>query len=73
MDDARFLTNGSHNSSWVCDSSSGDRAVTPGSKDLYVQLIISLTLGVSAFLAFCVSLESCRPFPPALSPAGTWR
>ncbi|KAK8049629.1 hypothetical protein PG994_011359 [Apiospora phragmitis] len=31
----------------------GNEAVVPGSKDIQVQLIISLLLGVSAFLAFC--------------------
>lgn len=34
-----------------CD---GDEYVKPGPKDLQVQLVISLSLGVSAFLAFCV-------------------
>nr|CDP22915.1 Putative protein of unknown function [Podospora anserina S mat+] len=34
-----------------CD---GDEYVKPGPKDLQVQLVISLSLGVSAFLAFCI-------------------
>lgn len=37
-----------------CDGS-GDEFVQPGEKDTYVQLIISLALGLSAFIAFCVS------------------
>jgi hypothetical protein len=35
-----------------CD---GNEAVRPGSKDIYVQLVISLALGLSAFIVFCVS------------------
>ncbi|KAK8020853.1 hypothetical protein PG990_005991 [Apiospora arundinis] len=31
----------------------GEAAIIPGSKDIQVQLVISLLLGVSAFLAFC--------------------
>ncbi|KAI1128433.1 DUF221-domain-containing protein [Nemania abortiva] len=30
------------------------RALTPGSKDIYVQLVLSFALGVSAFIAFCI-------------------
>lgn len=35
----------------------GDDAVSPsaGQKDIYVQLVLSLGLGVSSFVAFCVS------------------
>lgn len=42
-----------------CD---GNEAVRPGEKDIYVQLTISLSLGLSAFLVFCVSAASrlCR-------------
>lgn len=35
-----------------CD---GNEAVRPGEKDIYVQLVISLSLGLSAFVVFCVS------------------
>lgn len=38
----------------------GDQYVKPGSKDTQVQLAISLALGISAFLVFCVS---CAPAP----------
>lgn len=31
-----------------------DNIVGPGTKDTQVQLVISLALGLSAFLAFCV-------------------
>jgi hypothetical protein len=34
-----------------CD---GDKQVRPGKNDTQVQLVISLALGLSAFLAFCV-------------------
>lgn len=37
---------GGHEPTW------GDQ--TRGQRDLYTQLIISLTLGLSAFLSFCV-------------------
>ena len=33
----------------------GDYAAGPGSKDIYVQLVISLALGFTALFAFCVS------------------
>lgn len=33
----------------------GDDYVGPGNKDTWYQFIISLSLGISAFLAFCVS------------------
>ena len=36
-----------------CD---GDLSTGPGGIDTQVQLVISLSLGLSAFLAFCVSL-----------------
>jgi len=32
----------------------GDNFTRPGNKDTQVQLVISLALGISAFLAFCV-------------------
>jgi hypothetical protein len=34
-----------------CD---GNEAVRPGTKDIYVQLVISLVLGLTAFITFCV-------------------
>lgn len=40
-----------------CDGS-GDEFVQPGEKDTYVQLVISLALGSTAFIAFCVSPKS---------------
>ncbi|ROV92993.1 hypothetical protein VMCG_09028 [Cytospora schulzeri] len=36
-----------------CDGS-GDEFVQPGEKDTYVQLVISLALGLTAFFAFCI-------------------
>lgn len=36
-------------------NSTGDDIVQPGDKDTQVQLVISLSLGITAFLAFCVS------------------
>lgn len=36
----------------------GESYVEPGSKDIQVQLVISLGLGITAFLAFCVSLPA---------------
>ena len=41
---------GVHEPTW------GDQA--KGQRDLYTQLIISFTLGLSAFLSFCVRLTS---------------
>ncbi|KAI0910533.1 hypothetical protein F4823DRAFT_561880 [Ustulina deusta] len=32
----------------------GEDAITPGSKDIFVQLVISFALGISAFVAFCI-------------------
>ncbi|KAI0841898.1 DUF221-domain-containing protein [Hypoxylon sp. FL0890] len=32
----------------------GETAAGPGSKDIFVQLVISLALGVTAFIAFCI-------------------
>ncbi|KAI1101449.1 DUF221-domain-containing protein [Jackrogersella minutella] len=32
----------------------GETAAGPGSKDIFVQLVISLALGISAFVAFCI-------------------
>jgi hypothetical protein len=43
-----------------CDGS-GDEFVQPGEKDTYVQLVISLSLGLTAFIAFCVSPVESRP------------
>ncbi|KAI8964825.1 DUF221-domain-containing protein [Daldinia sp. FL1419] len=37
-----------------CDDREGEKAAGPDSKDIYVQLVISLALGVSAFVAFCI-------------------
>lgn len=43
-----------------CDGS-GNEFVQPGEKDTYVQLVISLALGSTAFIAFCVSpVETTR-------------
>lgn len=39
-----------------CDGS-GNEFVQPGEKDTYVQLVISLALGSTAFFAFCVGLS----------------
>ena len=33
----------------------GDEYVGPGNKDTWYQFIISVSLGISAFLSFCVS------------------
>jgi hypothetical protein len=37
----------------------GENYVGPGKKDTQVQLVISLALGLSAFLAFCVGILNC--------------
>lgn len=42
-----------------CDGS-GSEFVQPGEKDTQVQLVISLALGSTAFLAFCVSRKEIR-------------
>lgn len=48
-----------------CD---GIKAVRPGDKDTYVQLIISLALGLSAFIVFCVSRRTIiRTFCPGMA------
>ncbi len=39
------------------DKCLGDNYVGPGKKDTQVQLVISLVLGLSAFLAFCVGFQ----------------
>ena len=39
------------------DHCRGEDYVGPGTKDTQVQLVISLALGLSAFLAFCVRLS----------------
>ncbi|KAI0430227.1 hypothetical protein F5Y09DRAFT_237282 [Xylaria sp. FL1042] len=36
------------------DGCKGENAITPGSKDIFVQLVISFALGISAFVAFCI-------------------
>lgn len=42
-----------------CDGS-GNEFVQPGEKDTQVQLVISLTLGLTAFVAFCVrTMQFC--------------
>jgi hypothetical protein len=46
---------------------SGDDYVQPGSVDTTVQLVISLALGFSAFLAFCVRQPPPTPLPPSTS------
>lgn len=44
---------------------SGEDFVQPGTVDTTVQLVISVSLGFSAFIAFCVSLLSRSPLKPA--------
>jgi calcium permeable stress-gated cation channel len=39
----------------------GENYVGPGKKDTQVQLVISLALGLSAFLTFCVGILSYCP------------
>ncbi|KAH8787903.1 hypothetical protein F5883DRAFT_707029 [Diaporthe sp. PMI_573] len=39
---------------WRKGNCSGDEFVQPGEKDTYVQLVISLALGLTAFIAFCI-------------------
>jgi hypothetical protein len=36
---------------------------TKDQKQIYVQLVLSLALGISAFLGFCVSRESSSQYP----------
>ncbi|KAI5866545.1 DUF221-domain-containing protein [Durotheca rogersii] len=36
------------------DNCYGEKAAGPGNSDIYVQLVISLALGTSAFVAFCI-------------------
>lgn len=48
-----------------CDGS-GDEFVQPGEKDTYVQLVISLALGSTAFIAFCVSPSRSYSSSPLL-------
>ncbi|KAI0974302.1 hypothetical protein F4678DRAFT_422191 [Xylaria arbuscula] len=36
------------------DGCKGENAIAPGSKDIFVQLVISFALGISAFTAFCI-------------------
>jgi hypothetical protein len=33
----------------------GKAALAPGNTDIFVQLVLSFALGISAFIAFCVS------------------
>lgn len=39
------------------DVCNGETAIAPGRKDIFVQLVLSSALGISAFVAFCVSLR----------------
>ncbi|KAI1739398.1 DUF221-domain-containing protein [Xylaria scruposa] len=36
------------------DVCNGETAIAPGSKDIFVQLVLSSALGMSAFIAFCI-------------------
>ncbi|KAI8952085.1 DUF221-domain-containing protein [Xylaria longipes] len=36
------------------DACKGETAIAPGSKDIFVQLVLSSALGISAFVAFCI-------------------
>ncbi|KAI0857918.1 DUF221-domain-containing protein [Xylaria cubensis] len=36
------------------DVCNGETAIAPGSKDIFVQLVLSSALGISAFIAFCI-------------------
>ncbi|KAI1178775.1 DUF221-domain-containing protein [Nemania sp. FL0916] len=37
-----------------CNSTDVEKALKPGSKDTFVQLVLSSTLGLAAFIAFCI-------------------
>jgi hypothetical protein len=56
---------------WAASNSKcdGNDAVRPGTKDIYVQLVISFALGLSAFTVFCVlsPAPSQLPTPPWLT------
>ena len=39
-----------------------EKYIRPGDKDLVVQLVLSLIIGVSSFLAFCVRNPSLQTF-----------
>lgn len=41
---------------------SGNEFVQPGEKDTQVQLVISMALGLTAFMAFCVSKTAAQKF-----------
>lgn len=45
-----------------CDGT-GSEFVQPGEKDTQVQLVISLALGSTAFIAFCVRFQNQFPRP----------
>ncbi|KAI1806419.1 DUF221-domain-containing protein [Daldinia bambusicola] len=45
---------GDGRSPYCLDEKEGEKAAGPDSKDIYVQLVISLALGLSAFVAFCI-------------------
>ncbi|KAI1470051.1 DUF221-domain-containing protein [Daldinia caldariorum] len=45
---------GDDRSLYCLDEKEGEKAAGPDSKDIYVQLVISLALGLSAFVAFCI-------------------
>ncbi|KAI0404826.1 DUF221-domain-containing protein [Xylaria palmicola] len=36
------------------ETCNGETAIAPGSKDIFVQLVLSSALGISAFVAFCI-------------------
>lgn len=51
------------------DTCDGEDYIRPASKterDLEVQLVLSLTLGIGAFIAFCVSLGGSHWVPTGL-------
>lgn len=58
-----FFDNGSGGKGKKGCDGDGSRFVQPGEKDTQVQLVISLALGLTAFLAFCV----CLPDPNSLA------
>ncbi|KAI2606671.1 DUF221-domain-containing protein [Hypoxylon sp. NC1633] len=45
---------GGNRSDYCKGNTAGEIAAGPGSKDIFVQLVISLVLGISAFVAFCI-------------------
>lgn len=54
MDHSYSFFDGDNGQKDRCDGS-GNEFVKPGEKDTYVQFVISLALGSTAFFAFCVS------------------